>query len=107
MGPAPKQRRIISQSDLLRNAEFSADPTTVNMPLTVAFTDRSTGYPTSWTGTSVMARHPLHRENPVHVYWTSGEYTVTLTASNEYGSSDTSKAVLHPRHPAIKGEVRC
>ena len=84
---------------LAPKADFSADPTTGNTPLTVAFTDRSTGHPTSWNwnfGDGKESGLP----NPVHTYWTSGEYTVTLTATNQYGISDTSKVnFIHVKPP--------
>jgi len=64
---------------------FTASPTAGLAPLTVQFTDTSTGSPTSWAwtfgdgGTS-------SEQNPQHTYTTPGLYTVTLNATNEYGS---------------------
>jgi PKD repeat protein len=71
-------------------AEFSATPTSGKMPLTVAFTDTSTGLPTKWKwnfgdGTSSTI------QNPKHKYSKAGSYTVTLTATNAAGSSITTK----------------
>jgi PKD repeat protein len=86
---------------LAPNADFSAEPTTGNSPLTVAFTDRSTGYPTSWNWNFGDGKESSER-NPVHTYWSSGEYTVTLTASNEFGSSDVSKAYFIHVIPPLK-----
>jgi len=67
-------------------ADFSASPTTGNAPLTVNFTDKSTGNPTSWSwdfgdGTSSS------EQNPGHTYQNTGKYTVKLTATNQYGSN--------------------
>ncbi len=68
-------------------ADFFGTPTTGNVPLTVNFTDLTTGGPTSWlwtfgdSGTSFA-------QNPSHVYTSVGTYTVSLTASNA-ASSDT------------------
>ncbi|NYT06029.1 MAG: PKD domain-containing protein, partial [Methanomicrobiales archaeon] len=61
------------------------DPPEGRVPLTVAFTDRSTGYPTSWfwdfgDGTTSTDQHPLH------TYTEAGTYTVSLTVINAYGS---------------------
>ncbi len=70
-------------------ADFSADPTTGVAPLTVNFTDLSVGA-TSWSwnfgdgGTSTA-------QNPSHVYSSLGTYTVTLTATNAYGSDVETK----------------
>jgi len=70
-------------------ADFSADPTTGVAPLTVDFTDLSVGA-TSWSwnfgdGGSSTA------QNPSHVYTSVGTYTVTLTATNAYGSDIETK----------------
>jgi PKD repeat protein len=68
-------------------AEFSANVTSGDPPLTVFFTDQSTGSPTSWawnfgdSGTSTS-------RNPSHSYSSPGSYTVSLTAANP-GNSDT------------------
>ena len=72
-------------------AEFSASPTSGKLPLTVAFTDKSTGTPTSWKwdfgdGTSSTAK------NPTHKYSKAGKYTVTLTATNAAGSNTVKKS---------------
>jgi PKD repeat protein len=82
-------------------ADFSAAPTTGNTPLNVEFTDRSTGYPTAWKWNFGDGKESAD-QNPVHTYWSSGEYTVTLTSSNEYGTSDISKAYLVHVIPALK-----
>jgi len=73
-------------------AEFSADPVSGNAPLTVTFTDASTGTPTSWAwdfqndGTVDSTE-----ENPSHVYDTAGTYTVNLTVTNAGGSDSEVK----------------
>jgi len=84
-------------------ADFSAEPTTGNTPLAVAFTDRSTGYPTSWNWNFGDGK-ASSEQNPVHMYWSSGDYTVTLTASNEFGTSDTSKAYFIHVIPSLKAK---
>ena len=88
---------------LAPNADFSGEPTTGNTPLAVAFTDRSTGYPTSWNWNFGDGKGSTE-QNPVHMYWSSGEYTVTLTASNEFGSSDASKAYFIHVIPPLKAK---
>lgn len=71
-------------------AAFSGTPTSGNIPLTVVFTDASTNNPTSWSwdfgdgGTSTA-------QNPSHTYTVAGTYTVTLTATNAYGSDSEIK----------------
>jgi PKD repeat protein len=40
------------------------------------------------------------QQNPVHTYWAGGDYTVSLTASNDYGSSsDTKQFYIHVMPP--------
>ena len=68
-------------------AAFAASPTSGTVPLTVAFSDASTGGPTSWSwdfgdgSTSTQA-------SPSHTYTTPGTYDVSLTVSG-LGGSDT------------------
>ncbi|MCQ1537746.1 S8 family serine peptidase [Methanocalculus taiwanensis] len=80
-------------------ANFIGVPATGPAPLTVRFTDTSTGVPTSWTwnfgdGTNSTERHPTK------IYQNHGVYTVSLTATNEQGQNTTTKAgyitVLQP-----------
>lgn len=74
----------------LVTANFSGAPTSGAAPLTVNFTDLSTGSPTSWSwnfgdgGTSTA-------QNPSHVYAAGGAYNVTLTATNACGSDPEVK----------------
>ncbi|MGB9941312.1 PKD domain-containing protein [Methanosarcina sp.] len=71
-------------------SKFSASPTSGSMPLTVHFTDQSTGTPASWRWTFGDGNTSAER-NPVHTYNKSGLYSVTLTAGNENGSDALSK----------------
>jgi len=72
-------------------AAFSGTPTSGTAPLTVQFTDSSTGSPTSWSwsfgdgGTSTL-------QNPSYTYTTNGTYAVTLTATNAAGSNADTQA---------------
>lgn len=71
-------------------AEFSGTPRSGDYPLTVSFTDLSTGSPDTWSwifgdgGTSTD-------QNPSHTYTAAGTYTVELTASNAQGSDTETK----------------
>ncbi len=71
-------------------ARFSASPLSGTAPLTVAFTDLSTGNPDSrewdFDGDGVF---DSAERNPSHTYETPGSYTVTLRASNSSYGSDT------------------
>jgi hypothetical protein len=72
-------------------AQFVGAPTSGLAPLVVAFTDQSTGFPTSWAwdfgdGASSTSA------NPAHTFASPGSYTVSLTATNANGSDGESKA---------------
>ena len=71
-------------------ANFSGNPTSGNAPLTVYFTDLSSGSPTSWSWTfgdsgSSQAQHPSHEYTAVN------SYTVSLTATNAQGQDTETK----------------
>jgi PKD repeat protein len=71
-------------------AEFSGNPTQGPPPLTVYFTDLSSGSPTSWDwtfgdgGTSSA-------QDPSHDYTSVNSYTVSLTAHNAQGQDTETK----------------
>ncbi|UBM63513.1 PKD domain-containing protein [Candidatus Sulfidibacterium hydrothermale] len=76
-------------------ARFTASPTGGTAPLTVTFTNHSLHTPTSWhwdfgDGDSSTLR------NPTHTYTQVGVYTVTLTATNKYGTdTKTEKCIVY------------
>ena len=72
-------------------SKFSASPTSGKAPLTVRFTDQSTGSPTSWKWTFGDGNTSTEK-NPVHTYNKTGLYSVTLTASNANGSNALTKS---------------
>ncbi len=76
--------------NILPTAAFIATPTSGSMPLTVSFTDKSTGSPDAWSWTFGDRSNSIER-NPVHTYNKSGLYPVTLTASNADGSNALTK----------------
>ena len=71
-------------------AAFTANITEGDAPLAVQFTDQSTGTVTAWAwdfgdgSTSTV-------QNPIHIYESPGNYSVTLTASNAFGTSTLTK----------------
>lgn len=70
-------------------ADFIASPT-VSCSGDIQFTDQSTNSPTSWLwdfgdGNTSTA------QNPSHTYLATGTYTVSLTATNTFGSDDEIK----------------
>ena len=106
-------------------AGITASPTSGTAPLTVTFSDASTGGPTSWAwdfgdGTTSNVQFP-----PAHTYTTADTYTVSLIASNcqwpigsghedDHGRSRSDCAgrrvhgVGHERHGTADGDLlRC
>jgi PKD repeat protein len=70
-------------------AAFTGTPTSGGAPLMVAFTDLSTGSPTSWLW-SFGDGNLSAEQNPTHVYGFPGSYTVNLKATNA-GGFDTEQ----------------
>ncbi len=66
-------------------AQFSANITSGTLPLTVNFTDESTGNPTSWVWNFGDASMPSMEQSPVHVYTRPGAFDVTLSVANTAG----------------------
>lgn len=73
-------------------AAFSADVTSGDAPLSVTFTDASTGSPTSWAWDfDNDGNTDSTAQNPSYEYPAAGTYTAKLTAANAYGSDDETK----------------
>ncbi len=81
-------------------ANFSGTPTTVASGGTVVFSDLSTNAPTSWAWTisgtagtnwSYTGGTSATSQNPQVIFTTVGQYTVTLTATNSFGSDGETK----------------
>ena len=86
-------------------ASFSATPTTICLGDAIAFTDTSSGSPTSWSwdfgdGNSSTA------QNPTHVYATAGTYDVKLVVTNSGGSDSLTKmGYITINGPPIAGTI--
>jgi PKD repeat protein len=72
-------------------ADFVGNPTSGVAPLTVDFTDLSTGDPTSWSWDFGDGVGGSALQNPSYIYNNPGTYTVELTATNTYGSDTEIK----------------
>ena len=85
----PQQIMVYAATPSNVEAIFSADPSTGAAPLTVTFTDMSSGSPSSrnWEfgdgGISTLT-------SPVHTYTTPGQYTARLTVRSGSGLSSTA-----------------
>ena len=74
-------------------AAFSATPISGTAPMSVNFTDESTGGATSWAwdfGDGAVSTE----QNPSHIYSTAGTYTVALTATGAGGSNTNTKTEM-------------
>lgn len=74
----------------LPSAAFTGTPTSGCAPLTVQFTDQSSGDPTDWEW-NFGDENTSTDQNPEHIYNQPGTYTVTLTVSNECGENTATK----------------
>ncbi len=83
-------------------AAFSGSPTSGVAPLTVNFSDSSTGSPTSWAWDfDNNGSTDSTSKNPSHTYTTPGTYSVKLTATNSVGSDpETKTAYISVAAPA-------
>jgi PKD repeat protein len=74
----------------LIHANFSADPTEGIAPLTVQFSDESTGEIEGWSW-SFGDVETSTEQNPLHEYAEAGDYTVTLTVTGPGGEDTDTK----------------
>ncbi len=72
-------------------ANFSSNVTMGNVPLSVQFTDLSENA-TEWNWNFGDGSSSIE-QNPIHVYSTAGNYTVTLTVNNSAGSDVVTRQV--------------
>jgi len=70
---------------------FTGSPLSGLSPLTVQFTATSSGRVTDWQWNFGDGTENSTLQNPSHTYHTTGTYSVTLTATNVYGSGTAVK----------------
>jgi len=71
-------------------AGFSGTPTSGTVPLTVQFNDTSTGSPTSWNWSFGDGNFSTEQD-PVYAYMVTGNYTISLNATN---STESSRVII-------------
>lgn len=72
-------------------ANFESNVTAGSVPLTIQFTDTSTGTANDWQWDFGDGTANSSLQNPVHVYNAKGVYNVTLTIQNDGGSSTVTR----------------
>jgi PKD repeat protein/uncharacterized protein YjbI with pentapeptide repeats len=80
----------ITNGIILPVANFTGTPRTGGIPLTVQFNDTSIEAPTSWNWSFGDGTYSNNR-NTTHTYTTVGRFSVSLTASNTWGSNTSLK----------------
>jgi PKD repeat protein len=81
---------VVEEMPVPLDANFTADPVTGTPPLTVQFSDISSGEPVSWNwtfGDGIIS----HEQSPVHTYSGIGIYTITLEITNKTGSQSVMR----------------
>ncbi|WP_424356685.1 DUF2341 domain-containing protein [Methanocella sp. MCL-LM] len=78
-----------TEAAIIPTASFTASPVSGQNPLSVTFTDASTGNSLSGWSWNFGDGQTSTERNPTHVYQNAGAYTVTLTVTNAYGGSNT------------------
>ena len=91
-GANPPQLVIDVGSPVPPVADFSAAPVSGSAPLSVSFTDLSTGA-TGWSWTFGDGGSSTS-QNPTHVYTSAGTYSVTLQVTNPVGNSTKTRTDL-------------
>lgn len=86
-GTLPKAFTIVALPPV---AAFSGTPLSGKAPLTVVFTDASTNFPDTWNWSFGDGAFST-LQNPTHTYLAQGNYSVSLTVSNDAGSNTLTK----------------
>ncbi|WAI01811.1 NosD domain-containing protein [Methanogenium organophilum] len=84
-------------------ANFTFSPATGDLPLTVTFTDTSTGNITNWSW-SFGDGATSELQHPEHIYETAGLYSVTLNVTGPAGESELTRPDAISVHPYGDGD---
>jgi serine protease len=83
-------------------AQFTGNPTSGCAPLTVNFTDLSTGEIDTWDWNFGDGSPHSSQQHPTHQYTGAGDYTVSLTVSGTNGSdTETKVGYIHAYGPPV------
>jgi PKD repeat protein len=89
---------VITTVDYIVNeppeASFTFEPANPIKGQQIVFTDTSSNEPTSWSWDFGDGIGTSDQQNPSYTYSDAGTYTVTLTATNEFGEGSTTEQVV-------------
>jgi len=85
-----KTAYIVVSDPVPPTTDFVADITSASVGQVISFTDLTVGVPTAWSW-NFGDGNTSTAQNPTHSYAAPGSYTVTLTATNAYGSDTEIK----------------
>lgn len=84
--------KVFAQTQVQKpKADFTSNITSGCAPISVAFSDASTGNPTSWSWDLGTGGGTSSLKNPSALYLTPGTYTIRLIATNAAGSDTIVK----------------
>jgi uncharacterized protein (TIGR02145 family) len=83
-------RCIRDENGIAPVVAFAASKTSISEAESIAFTDQSTNNPTSWIW-DFGDGETSAEQSPSHTYSSAGTFTVSLTATNSYGSGSETK----------------
>lgn len=75
-------------------ASYTASATSVCAGGSLNFTSTSTNYPTSYSWNFGDGTANSTQQNPSHIFATAGTYNVTLTATNQWGSTTSTATTI-------------
>src|SRR6266567_1801482 len=80
-------------------ANFTASPSSGTAPLTVQFTDSSTGNIAGWLWNFGDSTAASTERNPTHIYLTAGTFTASLTVTGVSGSTSSKSQTIQVNNP--------
>ncbi|GAB6284295.1 MAG: hypothetical protein STSR0009_04940 [Methanoregula sp.] len=93
---------VIQPVSLVPIANFTANVTSGTAPLTVKFTDTSTGAPNGWNWSFGDGNFST-LQHPVYTYTSIGTHSVSLNATNAVGSNTTTRINYITVNPSGSG----
>ncbi len=95
-GGSDKDSLIIDDIEMIYvpKAAFTNTSATICIGGNVTFTSTSTNYPTSYSWNFGDGTPNGTTANPIHQYTTAGTYTVTLTVTNQWGSTTSTPVTV-------------